>query len=349
MSTATATPPGIDLERVVPWLCAHVEGLRAPLHFSRVGEGQSNLTFRVRDAAGRDLVLRRPPLGDVLESAHDMLREHHVMARLAAAGMPVPRPLALCDDPAVTGARFFVMEHVAGLALTARATVLGLSESARSAAGLGLAATLAHLQAVDIDAAGLSDLRRTTPYGARQLRRWQHQWEASRTRELPVVDELGARFAAGMPASGDSVLVHGDFHFGNVLAGPDGSLRALLDWELCTVGTPLADVGLMVAYYTEMGLPAGRPDGVFREQITSLAGFPSSDALVGAYAEATGRDVSAVPFWVAFAYWKVAIILEGVYRRWRNNPANGSGAGALGAAVERVAGLAAASADVAGI
>ncbi len=349
MTTTTDTPAGIDVERVVPWLRANVDGLQEPLRFSRVGDGQSNLTFCVQDAAGRAIVLRRPPRGAVLESAHDMLREHRVLDALAGAGMPVPRPLALCDDPDVTGARFFVMEHVEGLTLTKQQAVVAMAPTARAAAAHALPATLARLQAVDVDAAGLSEFRRATSYGARQLRRWQAQWEASRTRALPLVDELAARLAAALPVADDSVLVHGDYHFGNVLAGPDGALLALLDWELCTVGDPLADIGLMVAYYTEMGAPAGRPDGVFREPITTMPGFPDAAALVAAYADASGRDVTAVPYWTAFAYWKVAIILEGVYRRWQNDPANGSGAGALGAAVERVAGLAAASADAAGI
>ncbi|HEX6389757.1 MAG TPA: phosphotransferase family protein [Solirubrobacteraceae bacterium] len=343
MTTAAATP-GLDIERLTQWLPAHVDGLRAPLRFARIGDGQSNLTFLV-EGGERSVVLRRPPLGETLESAHDMQRERRVLSALAGAGVTVPRPLASCEDAAVTGAPFFVMEHVEGQVLTSRAAAEALPEAGRRRAAFGLVDALVQLQAVDVDAAGLSDFRRERSYAARQLRRWQKQWDASRGDDAPgVVDAVGARLAAALPLTEDSVLVHGDYHFGNVLTGPAGELRALLDWELCTVGDPLADVGLMVVYYTELGHPAGRPDGVFREPVTTLPGFPTTGELVAAYAAATGRDVAPLQWWVAFGYWKVAIILQGVYARWRNNPANGSGASALGAAVERVAGLAAAAA-----
>jgi aminoglycoside phosphotransferase (APT) family kinase protein len=347
--TVDLHPPGIDTDAVVRWLLGNVVGLAAPLTFTRIGEGQSNLTFRVDDDAGRAIVLRRPPLGEILESAHDMGREHHILSGLATAGMRAPRPLAMCDDASVTGTRFFVMEHVEGAVLTTIAAAEALPVAARTRASVTLAQTLARLQAVDIDAAGLGDLRRSTPYAARQLRRWHGQWQASRTRDLPAIDTLAERFATGLEAEREAVLVHGDFHLGNALVSPGGDVRTLLDWELCTVGHPLADVGLMVAYWGEMGAAAAGPDPMFREPVTALEGFPSADELVAAYAEASGRDVADVGRWIAFGYWRIAIIAEGVYRRWLNDPANGSGAAAVGAAVPRIARLAVDAADAAGL
>jgi aminoglycoside phosphotransferase (APT) family kinase protein len=344
--TSTRATAGVDLDRVTAWLAEHVPALKAPLRLTRIGGGQSNLTYRIDDDAGASAVLRRPPLGDILESAHDMGREHGVQAGLGTLDMPVPRMFALCQDRAVTGAPFYVMDHVDGAILITITAARGLDERARHAAGLSLAQTLARLQSVDLDAAGLADMRRPKPYLARQLKRWRGQWEASRTRELPLVDELADRFEAAMPAETDSVLVHGDYRLDNVVLSPGGEVLAVLDWELCTVGHPLADVGLMLAYWEE----AGTTEGLFPEPVTAVEGMPSRDAIAAEYAAASGRDVGDLPYFVAFAYWKVAVIVEGVYRRWLNDPANGSeSAGGVGAAVERLAALADVSARDAGI
>jgi aminoglycoside phosphotransferase (APT) family kinase protein len=332
--------PGIDRARVTSWVVEHVPGLVAPLELNRIGEGQSNLTYRVRDAAGGTVVLRRPPTGDILPSAHDVAREYRVLTGLASQGMPVPRPLALCDDPDVTGAVFYVMEHVDGLVLNTVNTAAQLTETAREETGRSLVRTLARLQTTDLEASGLSELRRPGSYADRQLRRWRRQWDASKTRELPLVDELADRLAAGAPEEAEVTVVHGDFHPLNVIVGADGMVRAVLDWELCTVGEPLADLGLSVAYWNELGEPAAGEGRLFREPITALPGFPDSTALVAEFAKASGRDVSPLGFWIAFAYWKVAIIVEGVYRRWLANPDSGSNPEHLGAAVARLAGLA---------
>jgi aminoglycoside phosphotransferase (APT) family kinase protein len=191
-----------------------------------------------------------------------------------------------------------------------------------------------------VDAIGLTALRRPEPLAERQLRRWTRQWHASKTRELPLIDELAELFAARLPDEREQTLVHGDYHLGNVLAGRDGRVLAILDWELCTVGDPLADVGLMVAYWNEMAAAAHGTDVLFPEPVTSLPGFPPAEELAAAYVRVSGRDPSELGFWVAFAYWKVAIIVEGVYRRWLNDPANGSDAGRLQPAVARLADLA---------
>jgi aminoglycoside phosphotransferase (APT) family kinase protein len=345
----TQEPVGIDVPAVTAWGAEHLAWLEPPLAFTRVGEGQSNLTYRVADAEGRTVILRRPPVGELLPSAHDMAREHRILAGLAAAGMPVPRPIALCDDTAVTGAVFYAMEHVDGLVLTTIETADRLTPDARAATGRSMVETLARLQSVDLEASGLSDLRRPGSYASRQLRRWRRQWDASKTRDLPLVDALADRLEANVPEETDVTIVHGDYHLLNTIVGPDGLIRAVVDWELCTVGDPLADLGLTIAYWNELGKPAREDGRLFREPITELPGFPSADELTAEYARASGRDLSPAGFWVSFAYWKIAIITEGVYRRWLDNPALGSNPEHVGTSIERLVALADGAAAQAGI
>jgi aminoglycoside phosphotransferase (APT) family kinase protein len=323
---------GLDITRVSDWLATTTE-LRPPLRFTRIGNGQSNLTFRVEDADGNRSVLRRPPLGAVLESAHDMEREYRIVSGLHGAGAAVPRTLGLCEDLEVNGAPFYVMDLVDGVVVVSEADGEALSEPVRQTAGLEMGQTLARLQAVDLAAAGLGDLQRSTPYAARQLRRWRGQWEASRTRDLPLVDDLADRFAAAMPEENERVLVHGDYRLDNLILSESGHVAAVLDWELCSAGHPLADLGLAIAYWHE----ASMSDGLFGQAITALPGFPTVDELIGSYAEASGRDVGAVAYFIAFAYWKIAIIVEGVHRRWLENPVNGAeSASSVGIAVPRL-------------
>jgi aminoglycoside phosphotransferase (APT) family kinase protein len=332
--------PGIDVARLTSWLRTALPDLEPPFRFTRIGEGQSNLTYRLADSAGSAVVLRRPPLGEILSSAHDMAREHMVLSALSQAGARVPRTLAFCGGDDVCGATFFVMEHVDGLVLSSVAVAETLDPVARATVGLEMASTLAALHALDVDGIGLTALRRPEPLAERQLRRWARQWHASKTRELPLIDELAVSFAARLPEEREQTLVHGDYHLGNALVAPEGSMRAVLDWELCTIGDPLADVGLMVAYWTEMAAAAHGEAALFPEPVTALAGFPGPEELAAAYVRASGRDPAALGFWVAFAYWKVAIIVEGVYRRWLNDAANGSAAERLQPAVARLATLA---------
>jgi aminoglycoside phosphotransferase (APT) family kinase protein len=334
------TQAGIEPEALTGWLAERLPELEPPFRFTRVGEGQSNLTYRLDDAAGQAVVLRRPPLGEILASAHDMDREHRILRGLAAAGARVPRPLAVCDDPDVTGAPFYVMEHVDGLIVTKVETAERLAPEARAASARSLVETLCELQAVDLDAAGLSDFKRPESLASRQLRRWTRQWHASKTAELAVIEEVAELLAERMPEERESVLVHGDYRLDNAVLSQSGEVKAVLDWELCTVGDPLADVGLMIAYWNELGAAAGKPGALFREPVTAVAGFPAGSELADEYTRSSGRDPADLQFWVAFAYWKVAIIVEGVYRRWLNDPGNGSGAGELQPAVARLAGLA---------
>lgn len=332
--------PGIDEASVTSWLCGHLEELAPPLRFTRVGEGQSALSYRIEDQAGRRLVLRRPPIGKILESSHDMVREHHILSCLQGATPKVPRVLGLCDNAKVTGAPFYLMECVEGLTLNRLEIAQGLDPEARTATGQSLATTLSELQAIELDRWGLSDLRRSASLIERQLRRWTRQWDAQKTRDLPLVEELGDLFAAQMPEERETVLVHGDYGLHNVVVTSNGAVRAVLDWELCTVGDPLADLGQMIAYWNESGAPAREPNSVFVEPVTELEGFMAAPELASAYAKASGRDLTELGYWVAFAYWKTAIIVEGVYSRWLENPANGAGAESLAPAVPRMTELA---------
>ena len=309
-----AGPPGIDEAGVTAWFQAEVPDARPPLRFERLPGGRSNLTYRVRDAAGGDFVLRRPPLHGVLQSAHDMAREHRIIAALAATEVPVPAALGLCEDPAVTGAPFYVMAYVDGAVPSDEATVVAaFDEQARAAAADSLVDALVALHGVDPDAVGLGTLGRREGYLERQLRRWKRQLEQSRTRELPVLDEVHRRLEAAVPAQvGPARVVHGDYRLDNVILSPAGRVLAVLDWELCTLGDPLADVGLLLVYWAEPGdtaLPLGTAP-------TRLPGFPPRAALTAAYAARSGRAVDQLDYYMAFGYWKLAVILEGVYARY---------------------------------
>ncbi len=309
-----AGPPGIDEAGVTAWFQAEVPDARPPLRFERLPGGRSNLTYRVRDAAGGDFVLRRPPLHGVLQSAHDMAREHRIIAALAATEVPVPAALGLCEDPAVTGAPFYVMAYVDGAVPSDEATVVAaFDEQARAAAADSLVDALVALHGVDPDAVGLGTLGRREGYLERQLRRWKRQLEQFRTRELPVLDEVHRRLEAAVPAQvGPARVVHGDYRLDNVILSPAGRVLAVLDWELCTLGDPLADVGLLLVYWAEPGdtaLPLGTAP-------TRLPGFPPRAALTAAYAARSGRAVDQLDYYMAFGYWKLAVILEGVYARY---------------------------------
>jgi aminoglycoside phosphotransferase (APT) family kinase protein len=249
----------------------------------------------------------------VLATAHDMGREHRIQSALAPTDVPVPPVVGLCRDDDVNGAPFYVMEFVDGLILRSRAAGEELDVAARKHAGDQMASVLARIHAVDVDAVGLGDLGRREAYLERQLKRWHRQWEQSKTRELPVVDEVHAALAARAPEQGPATIVHGDYRLDNCLVGSDGSIRAVLDWELCTLGDPLADLGLLLVYWTE----PGDESAALGDSATTLEGFPSRAELVAAYAAASGRDVEGIDYYVAFGYWKLACILEGVFARYR--------------------------------
>ncbi len=292
-------------------MVANVDDVVAPFEFELIVGGRSNLTYRVVDAAGRAIILRRPPTGHVLATAHDMAREHRIITAVGRTTVPVPRTLGLCTDDAVTGAPFYVMEHVAGEVLDSpeRAELLPLE--LRREASEHLIDVLADLHAADVDEIGLGDLARRDGYVERQLKRWTTQWANSKTRELPAVDEVAAHLAAHVPAQQGVSIAHGDYRFGNCITDVGhGRIAAVLDWELCTLGDPLADLGYLDVYWVR---PGG--DGRHNDP-TSAPGFPPYAEMVGRYATRTGRDVSAIDYYVAFSSWRLAVISEGVYARY---------------------------------
>jgi aminoglycoside phosphotransferase (APT) family kinase protein len=310
---AATAPDGIEPKALESWFSEHVPGAVGPLEFERIAGGHSNLTYRVEDREGRRWALRRPPLGKRLGSAHDMGREHKVVSALGPTEVPVAPVVGLCEDESVNGAPFYVMEFVEGPILRglAEAEVFP-DEDDRRAIGERVADTLVAIHAVDPDAVGLGDLGRKEDYVARQLHRWQGQWEKSKTRELPAIDRVHERLATRIPEQGPATIVHGDYRLDNMILAPSGEVAAVVDWELCTLGDPLADVGLLMCYWPK----PGEETRSLGEPANLAPGFPSREELAARYAERSGRDLAQLDFYVALGYWKLAIILEGVYARY---------------------------------
>ena len=304
---------GIHEQRVSAWLQNNVENARGPFSFELIAGGHSNLTYAVTAADGQRLVLRRPPLGHVLASAHDMGREHRIISGLQASSVPVPPIKGFCDDTSVNDAPFYVMGFVDGHVLReADAATSILSETARSNASRSLVDTMATIHNVDLGAAGLDDLGRHEGYIARQLKRWYGQWNLGKTRDLEVVDRVHHELSRRIPEQGPATIVHGDYRLDNCMVDGDGEVVAVLDWEICTLGDPLADIGLLQVYWTGPG-DTGSP---WTASATTAPGFWDRRQLADRYAEISGRDISQLDFYVAFAYWKLACILEGVYSRY---------------------------------
>ena len=308
-----ATVSGIDSGNITVWMQERVASIVPPLDFEPIAGGLSNLSYQVTDRNGSRWVLRRPPLGHVLATAHDMSREFRIIDALTPTNVPVPPLVGLCTDDSVNGAPFYVMEFVDGVVARNVVAAESLNPEARQRAGESLIEVLAAIHSVDVDACGLGDLGRKEAYVERQISRWTRQWEATRDVEVPVMEELSARLAAAIPEQGPATIVHGDYRLDNCILGPDGSIAAVLDWELCTLGNPLADVGLMLVYWVEAGdaLQSGLPDG------TTLPGFATRQQLLTRYAELTGRNVDNIGYFVALGYWKLACILQGVLVRYR--------------------------------
>jgi aminoglycoside phosphotransferase (APT) family kinase protein len=303
---------GIAAERVTPWLVENVPGALPPFEFDLVPGGRSNLTFIVTGADGGKFVLRRPPLSHVLATAHDMGREHRILAALQPTAVPTPAVYAFCEDLAVNDAPFYVMEFVDGNIMRDNKAGAQLSEDVRRHASASLIDVLATLHGIDPDDVGLGQLGRKTGYVERQLKRWFSQFEQSRTREMPDVEAAHARLSAAIPDAGPAAIAHGDYRLDNCICAADGSIAAVLDWELCTLGDALADLGMLLICWTETGDRfAARPDSP-----TSLPGFLSRPEVIDRYAAASGRDVADIDYYRALAYWKLACISEGVYARY---------------------------------
>jgi aminoglycoside phosphotransferase (APT) family kinase protein len=341
------TPPGIRLESVTRFFRESVPGGDAALRFELISGGRSNLTYRV-DMGDRSVALRRPPLGHVLPTAHDMRREHRVLAALADSAVPVPRPIALCEDASVNDYPFYVMEYRPGVVLQNEIPAGYLEDPAdRARASRALVDTLVALHEVDVAAAGLSDFGRPDGYLERQLKRWRTQWEANRTAPLPEIDALLERLARALPARSDTTLVHGDFRFGNLALDPadPGRVAAVYDWEMATLGDPLADVGYTLIYWVEPD--DARERGSIEEvgAVTAHPGFFTRKEVAAAYAAASGRDLAQIDFYQVLALTKLAVISEGILKRHLLGHTAGRGFEKVNRAAEPLAQRALAIAD----
>ncbi|MDW3217813.1 MAG: phosphotransferase family protein [Acidimicrobiales bacterium] len=305
-------PTGIDPGPVSAWLLERRPDLAAPFTFELITGGASNLTYRVTDASGTALVLRRPPTGHVLASAHDMAREHRIIAALQDTPVPVPPAVGLCQDDAVNGADFYVMGYVEGKIVFDLADGEAIEPALRPVMTNSLTDTLSALHALDPDEVGLGDLGRKEDYSARQLRRWKRQVDEGSDRDMPLFQELHDRFAAAIPPQQGAGIVHGDYRMDNCMMGHDGSVAAVLDWELCTLGDVLADVAGMAMWWGDDPRAQGRLGDV----PTKADGFGSRVEMLERYGRSSERDISDLPWYVAFQHWRLAAISEGVRVRF---------------------------------
>ena len=329
--TSGATPDGVDLARLRPFFVNAVAGaIDAPLSATLIAGGRSNLTYSVTDGAST-WVLRRPPLGHVLPTAHDMAREYRVMSALVSTAVPVPRTLALCEDNAVNDAPFYVMELVEGVIYRDPGSIAALSVDAARRASEALVDVLAGIHAVDYRSIGLGEFGRPDGFLERQVRRWGEQWERSKTREMPAVDELARRLRKALPESGPPTIVHGDYRLDNTMMATDdpGRIVAVLDWEMSTLGDPLTDVGLFLLYWGQANAQVIATGAAIEEQ----PGFLNRDQVIERYATVSGRSVAQLDWYVILASYKLAIIVEGINARYQMGKTLGDGFEAMGAMV----------------
>jgi aminoglycoside phosphotransferase (APT) family kinase protein len=314
---------GIDEANVSAWMSEHV-GAAAPMTFELIAGGRSNLTYRVVDANGTAFALRRPPTSHVLPTAHDMVREHTVISALYPLGIPVAEPLGLCVDEEVNERPFYVMEFVDGAILRDRAQAeTTFDETIRGVIGDHLARTLSQLHDVDVESAGLGDLARHDGYIERQLRRWRTQYEQMYVEGVDhggLIEAVGDELSAKIPAQQRVSVVHGDYRLDNTVLDEGGRVRAILDWEICTLGDPIADLGLLMVYWAEPSDPTASLLGVAP---TTAKGFASRDQVLKAYASYSSLDLGHVAYYQAFGYWKLACIMQGVFARYSAGAAGG--------------------------
>ena len=344
----TTVPAGFDYAGVSKYFAQHIPGGDTTLSVSLISGGKSNVTYTV-SGGDRTWVLRRPPLGHLLPTAHDMAREYRVLTALRDTGVPVPRTIALCEDAEVTGAPFYVMDYVDGVILAdSIPSGFAETEAERREIGLSLATTLARLHAVDYNAVGLGDFGRPEGYLERQVRRWNEQWERTKTRPLPEIEDVMRRLQRAMPESPASTIVHGDYRLGNMILDRHQAshILALLDWEMSTLGDPLSDLGYTLLYWVEA---TDDPTSTVGSAITKQPGFVTRQEIINAYAKASGRDVGSVDYYVVFAAYKLAIICEGIHYRFLNGQTVGQGFEGYGerceALVRRALSVAEASSD----
>ncbi len=330
---------GLDTVALAAWIERERPGLLSgPLEATLITGGKSNLTYAVTDG-DREVIVRRPPLGHVLATAHDMAREHRVITALGPTDVPVPETFAMCNDDSVVGAPFYVMERVAGTPYNRATQLEALGPDRTRLITERMIDTLVTLHDVDPDDVGLGDFGRPDGYLERQVRRWKKQLESSYSRDLSGMDELIGRLERDVPAGGDATIVHGDFRLDNLLVdqGPAGTdvVTAVLDWEMSTLGDPLTDLAVLLAYHQLADTVP--PTGAAASLVTDApraAGYLTSEAVLTRYHEKSGRDVSDLDWHLALAFFKLAVILEGIHYRHTHGQTLGSGFDGIGDLIE---------------
>lgn len=329
--TQNETPPGVELDQLRGFLDRERPGMLAgPLTAELIAGGRSNLTYFISDGQNT-WVLRRPPLGHVLATAHDMTREYRVISALHGTSVPVAKPVILCEDESVIGSQFYVMDRVEGLVLRDLESAMSIGPANIPSLSYRLVNTLGRLHATDPEAIGLGDFGRPEGYLERQLRRWNKQLDASRSRTVPGIDELAGQLATKIPATQRSAIVHGDYRLDNVIvnknAGGEYDVAAVVDWEMSTLGDPLTDIGLFCTYWAAMGSTELVPLSVTDDPGPP---FPSTNELIDSYAEASGLDMTDLPWYIAFGAFKLAVILEGIHYRHTLGKTVGEGFSTIG-------------------
>jgi aminoglycoside phosphotransferase (APT) family kinase protein len=343
------TDERLDARALDAYLRTRLPGVAGALEIEQFPGGHSNLTYLLR-WGDHEYVLRRPPLGPLVPKAHDMGREHRVLDALWPVFAPAPRPWLLCEDPGVIGAPFYVMERRRGVVVRRELPPSwAADERARRALGETVVDTMVDLHAVDFAAAGLGELGRPEGFMARQVRGWAERWERARDRDVPAIETLAAWLAARVPSPPPPTLVHGDLKLDNMMVAADDPRRvvAVLDWEMCTTGDPLADLGTLLGYWTSEGDPYARAEhgGYVSEQ----PGFPTRDELVARYAARSGRDVSRIAFYEVFARYKTAVVVQQIYIRWKRGQTRDPRFGQMAPRVEALAESALALAERSGL
>ena len=305
------SPAGIDIENVTGWLKSRTSA-EGQLLFDLVTHGRSNLTYVVSDEKDDRWVLRRPPTGHVLASAHDMGREHRIISALQETGVPVPDVVGMCNDESITGAPFFVMSFVDGHIVKDIEDSKAFSPDERRVQSESLVDVLAQLHAINPDEIGLGDLGKKEDYVGRQLRRWKRQVDEGSDRELPLFNDLHSKLEIGKPEQIGSGITHGDYRLDNCMIGADNKVAAVLDWELCTLGDVLADLGGMLMWWGK----SGNENSTMNDPPTLADGYLTTNEVIERYARASSRDLSHLSYYVAFQFWRLAAIIEGVRVRF---------------------------------
>ncbi len=326
--------PGLDLARLRTYLDTNAPNLSGELTATLAAGGRSNLTYFVSTGQMR-YVLRRPPLGHVLMTAHDMVREYRVISALSLSAVPVPKSLLLCVDESIIGAPFYLMSKVEGAVYRTEKETSLLTENEVQRASSEIIENLAHLHQVDPADIGLDDFGRVEGFLERQLVRWQKQLASSKSREVMGIDELATKLAASIPNTTSSGVLHGDYRLDNCIFDAKMKVAAVVDWEMSTLGDCLSDVGLFVVYWD--GVP-GLPESPVSGGVRTGRGFPGAKELLERYAIITGVDLTRINWYIAFGFFKLAVILEGIHFRYTSGQTVGTGFNEIGNWVEPLVG-----------